>query len=72
MRLLLIEDDEMIAETVSAALRRRSYTVDWAQDGRAAELALGNGVYDLVLLDLNLPRCDSLDVLAHYQTGTSP
>ena len=63
MRLLLVEDDEMIAETVLAALRRAGYTVDWAQDGRAAELSLGNGVYDLVLLDLNLPKRDGLDVL---------
>ncbi|KNH06598.1 Two-component system response regulator QseB [Candidatus Burkholderia brachyanthoides] len=67
MRLLLVEDDEMIAETVLAALRRASYTVDWAQDGRAAELSLGNGVYDLVLLDLNLPKRDGLDVLAAYR-----
>jgi two-component system, OmpR family, response regulator QseB len=67
MRLLLVEDDEMIAESVLAALRRVGYTVDWAQDGRAAELSLGNDVYDLVLLDLTLPRRDGLDVLANYR-----
>ncbi|SAL75214.1 two component transcriptional regulator [Caballeronia peredens] len=67
MRLLLVEDDEMIGETVLAALRRANYTVDWAQDGRAAELSLANGVYDLVLLDLNLPRRDGLEVLATYR-----
>ncbi|WP_244816694.1 response regulator [Caballeronia sp. Lep1P3] len=67
MRLLLVEDDEMIAETVQAALRRSSYTVDWAQDGRAAELSLDNGVYDLVLLDLSLPKRDGLDVLGAYR-----
>ncbi|MDR5738971.1 response regulator [Caballeronia sp. LZ016] len=67
MRLLLVEDDEMIAETVLAALRRASYTVDWAQDGRAAELSLANGVYDLVLLDLTLPKRDGLDVLGVYR-----
>jgi two-component system, OmpR family, response regulator QseB len=67
MRLLLVEDDEMIAETVLAALRRASYTVDWAQDGRAADLSLANGVYDLVLLDLTLPKRDGLDVLATYR-----
>jgi two-component system, OmpR family, response regulator QseB len=67
MRLLLVEDDEMIAETVLAALRRASYTVDWAQDGRAAELSLANGVYDLVLLDLSLPKRDGLDVLGAYR-----
>ncbi|KIG08110.1 response regulator [Caballeronia concitans] len=67
MRLLLVEDDEMIAETVLAALRHASYTVDWAQDGRAAELSLANGVYDLVLLDLTLPKRDGLDVLGAYR-----
>ncbi|VXC88479.1 DNA-binding response regulator in two-component regulatory system with QseC [Burkholderia sp. 8Y] len=67
MRLLLVEDDEMIAETVLAALRRSSYTVDWAQDGRAAELSLGNDVYDLVLLDLTLPKRDGLDLLGAYR-----
>ncbi|QSN63284.1 MULTISPECIES: response regulator [unclassified Caballeronia] len=67
MRLLLVEDDEMIAETVLAALRRSSYTVDWAQDGRAAELSLGNDVYDLVLLDLTLPKRDGLDLLGVYR-----
>ncbi len=67
MHLLLVEDDEMIAETVLAALRRASYTVNWAQDGRAAELSLGNGVYDLVLLDLNLPKRDGLDVFETYR-----
>ena len=67
MRLLLVEDDEMIAETVLAALRRAGYTMDWAQDGRAAELSLANGVYDLVLLDLALLRRDGLDVLGAYR-----
>jgi two-component system, OmpR family, response regulator QseB len=52
MRLLLVEDDEMIAETVLDSLRREGYAVDWARDGREAELSLGHGVYDLVLLDL--------------------
>ncbi|MDR5857103.1 response regulator [Caballeronia sp. LZ062] len=74
MRLLLVEDDEMIAETVLAALRRSSYTVDWAQDGRAAELSLGNDVYDLVLLDLTLPKRDGLDLLGGYRKngGNAP
>jgi two-component system response regulator QseB len=67
MRLLLVEDDEMIAETVLAALRRAGYTMDWAQDGRAAELSLANGVYDLVLLDLALLRRDGLGVLGAYR-----
>ena len=74
MRLLLVEDDEMIAETVLESMRREGYAIDWAQDGRAAELSLGNGVYDLVLLDLGLPRKDGFDLLRGYrrQGGEAP
>lgn len=63
MRLLLVEDDPMIGESVSLGLRQDGFTVDWAQDGRAAELALANNVYDLLLLDLGLPRKEGLEVL---------
>ncbi|WP_144155958.1 response regulator [Paraburkholderia sp. BCC1885] len=74
MRLLLVEDDEMIAETVLESMRRVGYAVDWAQDGRAAELSLDNGVYDLVLLDLGLPGKNGIDVLSSYrkQGGEAP
>lgn len=63
MRLLLVEDDVMIGESVSHGLRQDGFTVDWARDGRAAELALGNKVYDLLLLDLGLPKKDGLALL---------
>ncbi|RKT20494.1 two-component system response regulator QseB [Paraburkholderia sp. RAU2J] len=74
MRLLLVEDDDMIAETVLGAMRRAGYATDLAEDGRAAELSLGNGVYDLVLLDLGLPKKDGIDVLNSYRTrgGAAP
>lgn len=74
MRLLLVEDDEMIAETVLESMGREGYAIDWAQDGRAAELSLGNGVYDLVLLDLGLPKKDGIDLLNSYrkQGGLAP
>ncbi len=67
MRLLLVEDDEMIAETVLDSIRREGYAVDWARDGREAELSLGHDVYDLVLLDLGLPKKNGLDVLSAYR-----
>ena len=67
MRLLLVEDDAMIGESVRVGLRRDGFTVDWVQDGRAAEIALANvaagAVYDLLLLDLGLPRKEGLEVL---------
>jgi two-component system response regulator QseB len=64
MRLLLVEDDPMIGEGVRKGLRQDGFTVDWVRDGPAAELAAANDVYDLVVLDLGLPRKDGLDVLA--------
>ncbi|MGF6724777.1 two-component system response regulator QseB [Paraburkholderia sp. GAS41] len=67
MRLLLVEDDEMIAETVLDSMRREGYAIDWAQDGRAAELSLANDVYDLVLLDLGLPGKDGIQLLRSYR-----
>jgi two-component system response regulator QseB len=63
MKLLLVEDDRMIGEAVRRGLRQEGFTVDWAQDGRAAELALAGGQYALVILDLGLPRRDGLTVL---------
>ncbi|WP_029673725.1 response regulator [Paraburkholderia fungorum] len=69
MRLLIVEDDIMIAESVLDALRGLGHAVDWAEDGRAGELALGNDVYDLVLLDLGLPKLDGLTVLKGYRAS---
>jgi two-component system response regulator QseB len=63
MRLLLAEDDRMIGAGVERGLKQDGFTVDWVQDGRAAELALEQKVHDLLLLDLGLPRRDGLDVL---------
>ena len=63
MRTLLAEDDRMIGDSVRAALRQEGYAVDWVRDGAAAETSLATERYDLVLLDLGLPRRDGLDVL---------
>ncbi|MGA8390699.1 MAG: response regulator transcription factor [Burkholderiaceae bacterium] len=63
MRLLLVEDDAMIGETVLQVLRAEHYAVDWVRDGNMAEEALRTESYDLVLLDLGLPRRSGLEVL---------
>ncbi|CAN5437327.1 response regulator [soil metagenome] len=63
MRLLLIEDDVMVGEAVCEGLDRAGYSIDWVQDGRAAELALDNGVYQLAILDLTLPKQDGMTLL---------
>ena len=63
MRVLLVEDDGMIAQGLQTALRQGNYAVDWVADGKSADAALKDSVFDLVLLDLGLPRRDGLDVL---------
>ena len=68
MRLLLVEDDPMIGEAVQDLLRAEHYAVDWARDGDAADTALRTQAYDLVLLDLGLPRRDGLTVLRDLRT----
>jgi DNA-binding response OmpR family regulator len=63
MRVLLVEDDRMIAEAVRTALGQDGHVTDWMTDGAAALTALSNSRFDIVLLDLGLPRKDGLTVL---------
>ncbi len=64
MRLLLVEDDPMIGASVHSGLRQEGHSVDWVRDGASAELALANGVHEMILLDLGLPKKSGLDLLA--------
>ncbi|MER2541105.1 MAG: response regulator [Azonexus sp.] len=63
MRILLVEDDLMIGEAVSVALKDAAYAVDWVKDGATADRVLENVEYQAVLLDLGLPKRDGLEVL---------
>ncbi|MDR2614615.1 MAG: response regulator [Candidatus Accumulibacter sp.] len=67
MRLLLVEDDPMIGAGVQRGLKQDGHTVDWVRDGESADLALDNGVYELILLDLGLPRKGGLELLAAWR-----
>lgn len=58
MRLLLVEDDQLLGEGVQLALRRAGHAVDWLKDGASALAALSNNEFDLAILDLGLPRLD--------------
>ena len=69
MRILLIEDDTMIGRAVDHGLSQSGFAVDWVTDGRAAELALANAVYDLAILDLGLPKKDGMAILAALRGG---
>jgi two-component system OmpR family response regulator len=72
MRILLVEDDRMIGETVQDELRDSSYAVDWVRDGKLALTSLATHVYDAILLDLGLPGADGLDVLRAVRSTENP
>ncbi|MBU2738252.1 response regulator transcription factor [Acidithiobacillus concretivorus] len=63
MRILLVEDDRMIGEAISVALRDAAYAVDWTRDGETALQAIANQEYQAILLDLGLPKLDGCTVL---------
>lgn len=72
MRVLLVEDDRMIGDAVSQSLRDASYAVDWVRDGQAALDTLAAQVYDVVLLDLGLPKKDGMEVLLGIRVKNNP
>jgi DNA-binding response OmpR family regulator len=63
MRVLLVEDDEMIGQSLVQALGGNGWSVDWVKDGMLAQSALADGDYACVLLDLGLPKRDGIEVL---------
>jgi DNA-binding response OmpR family regulator len=63
MRVLIVEDDEMIGQGLQTALRRGGFAVDWMRDGKNAAAALLASTFDVILLDLGLPHRDGIDVL---------
>jgi len=63
MRVLLVEDDEMIGQSLRDALDANGWSVDWVKDGLLAQSALADGDYACVLLDLGLPKRDGVEVL---------
>ena len=67
MHLLVIEDERVLCETIVRSLRRLAYSVDHCYDGDKALELLGTELYDLVLLDLNLPGKDGMTVLRTFR-----
>ena len=68
MRVLVVEDDRMIAKGLHTALKQDGYAVDGVSDGRSAAEALRSSRFDLVLLDLGLPERDGLEVLRELRS----
>lgn len=72
MRLLIVEDEEDMREALCYGLRKRGYAVDAAGDGADAVEQCGINEYDLVVLDLNLPGLDGMEVLKHIRSMEKP
>lgn len=71
MRILLVEDDHMLGAATREALRDATHAVDWVLDGASALSVAQGGEYELMLLDLGLPKRDGLSVLqALRQAGS--
>ncbi|MFL9924034.1 response regulator [Herbaspirillum lusitanum] len=67
MRVLLVEDDRMIASATEQALKDAAYAVDCVGDGGTAQLSIATQAYDVILLDLGLPKLDGFHVLRHLR-----
>lgn len=63
MRILLVEDDELLGTGVRTMLMQEGYAVDWLKDGKAADQALKTEQFDLVILDIGLPKLSGIRVL---------
>jgi DNA-binding response OmpR family regulator len=68
-RVLIVEDDLPLAKLLRAWLQTQNFAVETAADGEAAMTALEDGCFDLLLLDLNLPRMDGLALLAYLRAS---
>lgn len=71
MRILIAEDDHIIADGLCRSLRQGGYAVDWAPNGQEADAALSTVEYDLLILDLGLPKLPGLEVLKRLRARTS-
>ena len=68
MRILIAEDDNLLADALTQSLRHAGYAVDAVSDGVAADTALRSQEFDLLILDLGLPRMSGLEVLQSLRT----
>lgn len=69
MRVLLVEDDELLGDGLQAGLRQAGYTAEWLTDGLQARAALATEDYAAVVLDLGLPRLDGIGLLRELRAA---
>lgn len=68
MKLLLVEDEQMLAEAVAQMLKKDGYSVDIAEDGETGLDCLLSGIYDIAVLDIMLPKKDGITLLKQART----
>lgn len=68
MRILLVEDDELLGDGLRTGLIQYGYAVDWLKDGASADQALKTENFDLVVLDLGLPKMAGINVLQNIRS----
>jgi two-component system, OmpR family, response regulator len=71
MRILVAEDDAILADGVTRTLRQSGYAVDWVKNGAEADSALETDDFDLLILDIGLPKKSGLDVLKRLRSRDS-
>jgi len=71
MRILVAEDDAILADGVTRSLRQSGYAVDWVKNGADADSALDTHSFDLLILDIGLPKVSGLDVLKRLRARDS-
>ena len=69
MRVLIVEDESLLAERLAATLGERGYVVDVAADGERGDFLVNTEAYDAVILDLGLPRIDGLTLLERWRAA---
>lgn len=69
MRILLVEDDDLLGQALKTGLAQAGYTPDWLRDGETAQEALKANSYTAVILDINLPGISGLDVLKSLRSA---
>ncbi|MDF1759620.1 MAG: response regulator [Coxiellaceae bacterium] len=74
MRVLLVEDDELLGDGICSGLKHYGHTVDWVKDGKSAQDAITSTQesFDIVVLDLGLPKMSGLDVLKNMRERNVP
>ena len=71
MRILITEDDAALAEALQFSLTQAGYAVDWVANGAAADEALKEDIFGLLILDLGLPKLDGFEVLRRLRRRNS-